>query len=112
MINQQTHFESGAAMADRTTTALTIAQTQAMLHRCALVDPIRDVPERDLIDAWGAHRCLRDHILPWRRIGGAVVILTHKPELFQKHSLGNPNLGREYGLESRRRHRGHLVAPH
>jgi cellulose synthase/poly-beta-1,6-N-acetylglucosamine synthase-like glycosyltransferase len=39
-----------------------------------------------LVDIWGAHRCLRDHILPWRRIGGAVVILTHKPDLFQKHS--------------------------
>ncbi|MDE0849889.1 glycosyltransferase family 2 protein [Yoonia sp.] len=84
MINQQAHFDDGSQVGLET--ALTIAQTQAKLHRCAFVNPCTSLPDAGLVDIWGAHRCLRDHILPWRRIGGAVVILTHKPDLFQKHS--------------------------
>jgi cellulose synthase/poly-beta-1,6-N-acetylglucosamine synthase-like glycosyltransferase len=84
MINQQAHFDDGSPVGLET--ALTIAQTQAKLHRCAFVNPCTSLPDAGLVDIWGAHRCLRDHILPWRRIGGAVVILTHKPDLFQKHS--------------------------
>jgi cellulose synthase/poly-beta-1,6-N-acetylglucosamine synthase-like glycosyltransferase len=86
MINQQAHFDDGSQVAQRDATALTIAQSQALVYRCAIVDPCTSPPEAGLVDIWGAHRCLRDHILPWRRIGGAVVILTHKPELFQRHS--------------------------
>ncbi|MFT5272431.1 MAG: cellulose synthase/poly-beta-1,6-N-acetylglucosamine synthase-like glycosyltransferase [bacterium] len=84
MINQQAHFDDGSQVGLET--ALTIAQTQAKLHRCAFVNPCTSLPDAGLVDIWGANWCLRDHILPWRRIGGAVVILTHKPDLFQKHS--------------------------
>ena len=84
MINQQAHFDDGSQVGLET--ALTIAQTQAKLHRCAFVNPCTSLPDAGLVDIWGAHRCLRDNILPWRSIGGAVVILTHKPDLFQKHS--------------------------
>jgi cellulose synthase/poly-beta-1,6-N-acetylglucosamine synthase-like glycosyltransferase len=84
MINQQAHFNDGSQVGLET--ALTIAQTQAMLHRCAFVNPCTSEPDVGLVDIWGAHRCLRDHILPWRRVGGAVVILTHKPDIFHRHS--------------------------
>jgi cellulose synthase/poly-beta-1,6-N-acetylglucosamine synthase-like glycosyltransferase len=94
MINQQAHFDDGSKISARDSTALTIAQTQAMLFRCAIVNPCTSPPDAGLVDLWGAHKCLRDHILPWRRIGGAVIILTHKPELFQKH---NAALTERYG---------------
>ncbi|MBB5723327.1 cellulose synthase/poly-beta-1,6-N-acetylglucosamine synthase-like glycosyltransferase [Loktanella ponticola] len=86
MINQQAHFDEKSRVDMHDATALTIAQSQAITYRCAVINPCVRAPEAGLVDIWGAHRCLRDHILPWRRIGGAVVILTHKPELFQKHS--------------------------
>ena len=86
MINQQTHFDDGTAVAQDRVSALTLARTQALLHRCAFVDPLKSPADPGLVNAWGAHRCLRDHILPWRRIGGAVVILTHRPDAFQRHN--------------------------
>lgn len=86
MINQQAHFDEGSQIDLETSSALTIAQTQAMLHRCAIIDPLDAPPDRGLVDIWGAHRCLRDRVLPWRRIGGAVIVLTHQPDVFRQHS--------------------------
>lgn len=85
MINQQAHFDDPSQVDVHGATALTIAQSQAMIFGCAIVNPCARPAEAGLVNIWGAHRCLRDHILPWRRIGGAVVVLTHKPELFQHH---------------------------
>lgn len=85
MINVQAHFDDGSQVATHDATALTIAEAQAVMFRCAFVNPCQRLPEPSLVHIWGAHRCLRDHILPWRRVGGAVVVLTHKPEVFQRH---------------------------
>lgn len=52
---------------------------------CRLVDPRLDPPDLALPLAWGPHRCLQDHLLPWRRIGGAVVVLTTDPAIFTRH---------------------------
>lgn len=38
-----------------------------------------------LIDAFGASDCLRHSILPWRKAGGATVIVTAYPEDFEPH---------------------------
>lgn len=86
MINQQMHFAEAAAINDGVVSALTLARTQAVLFRCAFVDPVKSPADPGLVEIWGPHRCLRDHILPWRRIGGATVILTYKPELFAQQS--------------------------
>ena len=39
-------------------------------------------PQKDLIDDIGPGYCLRNGLVPWRRIGNAVVIATSRPEEF------------------------------
>lgn len=85
MINLKAHFDTGAQVVAQDETALTIAQAQALVFRCAIVNPCTNPPDAGLVELWGPHNCLRDRLLPWRRIGGATVILTQKPEDFQKH---------------------------
>lgn len=43
-------------------------------------DPVLAPPDPALADRIAPHDCLRSAILPWRRIGGTVVILTDRPE--------------------------------
>ncbi|WP_116131640.1 glycosyltransferase family 2 protein [Tropicimonas sp. IMCC34043] len=38
-----------------------------------------------LVDAYGATRCLREGLLPWRREGSTVVVATSRPEKFLNH---------------------------
>ncbi|RWR35130.1 glycosyltransferase [Sinirhodobacter populi] len=46
------------------------------------IDLSRDPPDPRLIDEIGAETCLKETILPWRRIGDTVVIATARPEDF------------------------------
>ncbi len=41
-------------------------------------------PDPRLVDALGAEFCLREALLPWRRVGGATVIATARPEDFAR----------------------------
>lgn len=41
----------------------------------AAIDPLFTRPDAALITEWTPERCLREAILPWRRIGGRVVVL-------------------------------------
>ncbi|MCL4188262.1 MAG: glycosyltransferase [Rhodobacteraceae bacterium] len=45
-----------------------------------VVDPLAAPPDPSLIDRLGAETCLRLGILPWRRLGGACVVLAARPE--------------------------------
>ncbi len=49
----------------------------------SLVDLAAEPPDFRLIDLIGAETCLRHRILPWRRVGGATVIVTARPEEFR-----------------------------
>ncbi|MCX7644122.1 MAG: glycosyltransferase [Rhodobacteraceae bacterium] len=49
-----------------------------------VVDLIAEPPDPRLIDAAGADFCLRHRIVPWRRVGGATVIATARPEEFAR----------------------------
>ncbi|MCB2093495.1 MAG: glycosyltransferase [Rhodobacteraceae bacterium] len=46
------------------------------------VDPAAKPPDARLIDRLGVEFCLRESVLPWRRLGGATVIATARPERF------------------------------
>jgi cellulose synthase/poly-beta-1,6-N-acetylglucosamine synthase-like glycosyltransferase len=46
------------------------------------IDLWRNPPDLDLIDNYGVSNCIRDAVVPWRRIGGALVIATSRPDQF------------------------------
>lgn len=49
------------------------------------VDPMADPPDLRLLDRLGLAEALRDGLLPWRRVGAVTVILTARPEEFDRH---------------------------
>ena len=53
--------------------ALAVAQSDQ--RECQLIDPVRNRPDPRLIARYGPTQALRDGVLPWRRMGGCVVIL-------------------------------------
>lgn len=50
-----------------------------------LVDVAAQTADARLIDRLGATSCIRDGLLPWRKVGGATVIVTAFPEDFPRH---------------------------
>lgn len=46
------------------------------------VDLIGQRPDPRLVDRLGAETCLREAVLPWRRVGGATVVATARPDAF------------------------------
>ncbi|MEL6640965.1 MAG: glycosyltransferase family 2 protein [Pseudomonadota bacterium] len=66
-------------------TPLAHAYRLARRHGSAVINPLQDLPDATLIAAWEPHLCLRDRVLPWRRMGGAVVVLVCDPRDFDRH---------------------------
>lgn len=50
-----------------------------------VIDPVAEPPDPRLIDRLGAESCLRAGLLPWRALGGGAVVLTARPEEFERH---------------------------
>ena len=71
-----------------------IAQAETALYQAQLIDPIARPPDPRLMPAYGAHLGLQHGLLPWRRRGGCVVVLTSRPEQFGRHQ---PALERVFG---------------
>ncbi|HSF65164.1 MAG TPA: glycosyltransferase, partial [Paracoccaceae bacterium] len=61
-------------------TEAALGAAQARHWRLVQVDPVAAPPDPRLLDAAGAAACLRDGLLPWRRVGGTVVVLTAAPD--------------------------------
>ena len=59
-----------------------IAAERAELFETRLIDPVREPPAPQLVVRYGPEAALRDGVLPWRRIGGCVVVLVIRPERF------------------------------
>jgi glycosyltransferase XagB len=59
-----------------------------------LVDLARLPPDPRLVDLLGPAQCLALRVLPWRRIGGASVIVTSRPAEFVRH---RPELEARFG---------------
>lgn len=64
-----------------------LAAAQARHWQLVLVDPLADRPDPRLVDAAGLAACLREGVLPWRRMGGTVVVLTATPETAGRMAL-------------------------
>ena len=73
--------------------ALTIADAFSTLYQTARIDPRDLPPERNLVAAYGPARAIQTSILPWRRMGETTVILTYKPDQFDRHL---PDLASEF----------------
>ncbi len=54
------------------------------------LDLLVEPPDTRLIDRLGAEFCLANGLVPWRRIGGATVIATARPEEFPRIRSGLP----------------------
>lgn len=46
------------------------------------IDPLETLPSYDLLHQWGPQRALKTGLLPWREIGGTVVILSQSEEAY------------------------------
>ncbi|SIN83134.1 glycosyltransferase family 2 protein [Vannielia litorea] len=67
-----------------------ISQAQLMAAlatqwRARVIDPAFEPPDPRLVDRYTPERCLRDTILPWRRLGSLTVVITARPHLFARH---------------------------
>ena len=63
--------------------ALVEAQTDR--SHSQLIDPLREPPDPRLVNQLGPATALRDGVLPWRRLGGCVVVLTASADTFTRH---------------------------
>jgi len=65
-------------------------RTLADQYGAVVADLRTNPPDVRLIDAVGAARCLRDGMLPWRRVGGATIVACCRPELFDSYRASLP----------------------
>lgn len=63
-------------------------------HHCRVADLIAEPPDARLVDRLGAEFCIRHGVLPWKRIGGAVVVIAARPGDF---GALRPHLPAEFG---------------
>ncbi|MFY0634468.1 MAG: glycosyltransferase [Vannielia sp.] len=53
--------------------------------RARVIDTAFEPPDPRLVDLYSPERCLREAILPWRRLGSFTVVVTSRPQLFARH---------------------------
>ncbi len=71
-----------------------IARAEASIAGAAVINPLVNPPNPELISRLGPGLCARHGILPWRNNGGTITILTCRPEHFVRHlSLLNRTFG-------------------
>lgn len=61
-----------------------IARAYSTLYQCQLINPNGVQPDTALVDRLGAAEAIRTGILPWRKMGSDTVILTDKPNKFER----------------------------
>ncbi len=53
-----------------------------LAHGMVVADLAAEPPDTRLVDALGAETCIRHAILPWKRVGGATVVICSRPAEF------------------------------
>lgn len=66
--------------------------------KATVVDLLAERPDPRLIDAIGPETCLKHGMVPWRRIGGATIIATSRPEHFRDLTASLPDLYAPYRM--------------
>jgi len=75
-------------------TAEALFASLAEQYGTVVADLRREPPDPRLIDALGADFCIRNGIVPWKRAGGATVVICSRPDEFARLS---PNLPETFG---------------
>ncbi len=66
----------------------------AFQYSCMVADLKREKPDVRLIDRLGADFCIRKGLLPWKRVGGATVVICARPDEFAALA---PEMAAEFG---------------
>ena len=67
----------------------------ALQYNTSIADLKADPPDVRLIDALGAEFCIHNAVLPWKRVGGATVMICSRPDEFEALKTRLPaNFGR------------------
>jgi glycosyltransferase XagB len=66
-------------------TLTSFSDEEAALLGLARIDPLQTRPDPLLLDALGAEFCIATGLLPWRRCGDAVVVLSARPGQVGRH---------------------------
>ena len=62
-----------------------LTRARAKFHGLPTIDPAAHPPDIRLIDRLGAADCLRDGLLPWRRLGETTLIVAERPDHILRH---------------------------
>jgi len=65
---------------------LSIAQAYSTMYQTQMVNPCEEFPDPALLDKYGAANAIRSGLLPWRMMGASTVVLTDKPDQFNRQS--------------------------
>ncbi len=82
--------QTGARLADHLRLSLflpaaTITQAEADVAGAGVIDPAAEPPQPHLVHKLGASACLRHGLLPWRASGGETIVITARPDRFDRH---------------------------
>lgn len=84
-LNARGGLEAAGRLAGRGSLAeRDLLASAARYFGAAQVDPLCPLPEGALIDRFGLTDCLRHGLVPWRRAGAAVIVVTARPEEFHR----------------------------
>lgn len=64
---------------------LSIAEAFSTLYQTSRIAPLDAPPDVHLLNTFGASQAIQKGLLPWRQMGGNTVILTDKPDHFDRH---------------------------
>ena len=63
----------------RGSSALSISRAFAERYKTQHIDPCSAKPSKPLVAKWGPQRCLRENLMPWRKVGDCTIIITSRP---------------------------------
>ncbi|WP_458790967.1 glycosyltransferase family 2 protein [Yoonia sp. MH D7] len=90
ILAQSISVKGGQRLADVLTirfgiASLSIAEAHSSLYQALLINPHDTPPTPRLVDRFGPAQAAQTGLLPWRVIGRATVVLTDKPDQFERH---------------------------
>ena len=62
----------------------------ALQYNCEIADLSTQRPDVRLIDQIGAELCIRNGIVPWKRAGGATIVICARPDQFESLAKNFP----------------------